>query len=509
MRPAIPTAEALSAQICASFAATFWAWHLLEGQRTVLFERLQLLILLALLSVASLGALGEGLDASIAEELKSSPVTVPALVSQRAAMAASLGRHLVDAQHVSEPPPSGLVLAEQADSFGRIRHAFGDKQNPIQFSMELEGRKAQGIVDLYRPKNVREDDWLSMSLGERLAFVESLGSAPWAWNSWLRLSTAPEWMRSVLQSEAQGRFWEISTQTYSDTLDEMWQQAELLREATGSEAFHYHVSFRPEQRFASELAVYLAHVDEVFTTHMFDVDPVERGMRLANARSVSSESLRDQQLFSSVAHPFLGPQVQSKLDLVARSAGPEVEHAGLKYHSVGYRHGAAPYNDEDRVGFEFRATGPAEKDRAFLELTVEFLESPASVNLAMMPGAPFYIADLKELDRLSPATRARFGDATVSRALSAIAESGNMRGVPDVKYTAIRWAYPLLKWEERPYLRAAASRIKEARRAFTEEVLEIVRAYQAEGKPGDRSYADRMNYAVERFVHDAEIARRH
>ncbi len=373
--------------------------------------------------------------------------------------------------------------------------------------MELEGVAPRGVTNFYRPGDVPEAKWLAMSTRERYAFVQNKDR--WRWGRWERLSTAPDWMRERLATEASGDVWEITTATYTNTLDETWSHVNLLENATGAGGFHYHTTFLPEPELAAELSTYLAHVDEVHSTAMYDWSPQSQAARLVEARATTDPKLRSNVLFSNVGHRYLRPQLQSNLDEI-ESAISEGRGTTHKLHSVGFRSGQT-YGSTGRVGYEFRAVGSDRmKNRLFLERTVEFLEKPNDTNLAVLEGTPsFRIQDLIGLDRLSSKTVERIGGESLAATLEEIARSGNKSDAARINYRTVNWGYPMLKWEERPHLTRLERQIKRARERFVNEVGAIAEEFGNAGTRAEhnREFADRVNYAVETFVHDSGIAR--
>lgn len=465
-------------------------------------ERLQLLALIALLSLGALTSLGGGFATSIRGSADDAVAETPTLASRsEAAFGSSLRRLFgVDAK-------SGLYVPEQAaGQFETVRYAFGDNKNPVQFSMELEGSQPRGVVNYYRPEDVTEEDWLAMTPAARVRFADAKGDR--RWYGWKRLSISPEWMRRELATEARGDVWEITTATYTETLDETWRHVKLLESETGAGGFHYHTTFLPEPELATELSTYLAHIDEVHSTAMYDWDPVARANRTAQANATSDEKLRSSYLFSNVGHQYLRPQLKANIDRIEEAIA-RGRATTQKLYSVGFRSGGT-YGNTGRVGYEFRAVGQDRvKNRAFLERTVEFLENPRETDLRILGETDtFRIADLVGLDRLSDQTVRRIGEPATSGTLERILNLANGSKDSRTKYHLVNWGYPMLRWEERPHLMKLEAKIKQARERYVNEVGEIAAQFEQVGTEGRRSrdFADRLNYAVERFVHDSQIA---
>lgn len=310
-------------------------------------------------------------------------------------------------------------------------------------------------------------------------------------------------MRNKLAIEADGSVWEITNHTYAETLSEAWEQAGFLRRATHEDAFHHHVTFFPERSLADEITAFLSHVDLTQTSNMYNRSASWRAERLQQATTRSGHGLR----FSNVAHRFLGPHPHTQLLRIRHSiaAGDARQE---KMHSVGLR-SRGIYGSSGRIGYEFRAgTALPERIAPILRRTVEFLENPAGTNLRIQDDGPsFFIEDLKNLDGLRSTSIDRIGGETMSRSLRKIENAGNSDRPPLQRYQAIRWGYPMVRWEERPHLVHLEAKIKAARERYVNEVGEIVQRYIDTGEPNaDHSFADQMSYAVERFVHDSQIA---
>ncbi len=386
------------------------------------------------------------------------------------------------------------------------RYAFGNDDNPIQFSFELEGNHARGVTDYYRPSELPEEAWWKMSDSARAEYVR--GRVPVTWNGWVRREGSPSWMHETLFTEADGAVWEIKSAGHVDTLDEMWRQVSLLRQDTGSTAFHFHVTFQPDRQWAKEVAAYLAHMDESFTTQMYDRASGRRRLGLIKAKFKSEQE--PVLLFSNVAHRFLRPQREAHLQAIARGLADSLAEISLthKLHSVGFRDDV--YDALNRVGYELRAVSKdAQFNRAWLEQTVSFLENPRETVLGeAADGVPITIDELIEMDHLSQASLDRLGAEAVVPTLQEIADRGHSARAERVSYDAMHWSYPMLNWEGRPHLANRTQAIQHARNRFVRRVAEIAAEFQgaSEGAKYSRRWADSLNYAVETFVHRSGIA---
>ena len=360
-----------------------------------------------------------------------------------------------------------------------VRYAFGNKSNPIQYSWEKEGTRPQKIVQLFRPKRIAESDWLARTPQERATYAMNLPAST-RWQDWVRLTDAPEWIRRELVIESSPGVWEIITDSFNETVADTVSQMAVARSVAGTSGGHFHVTFLPNPRFAKELAAFLEHLDAYYSWQLIRDWPDVLG------------------------HDQLGPHTAVTIDHVEQALATS-GHFPIKGHSVDAR--SRMYTPRERIGFEIRAAGgSAIEDGTELKLVGAFLEDPLGAALNLYnPGDAYRIEDLLGADRLTYSTISRLGDDAALDPIRAIAQRANARLGTDAHMT--RWAYPLVRWEQRPHAAHLVREIDAARAAYVGDVLQTVDAWQNAGSATQHSahWAQQIDAAVQRFAVESRL----
>ncbi|MCA9580668.1 MAG: hypothetical protein KC416_02670 [Myxococcales bacterium] len=323
----------------------------------------------------------------------------------------------------------------------RPRHAFGDPNNEIQFALELEG-DGDGIVEAYRHKGVSEEDWADFELEDYDDFLERTFASGGSWGQFVRREDGHVGLSPKLKSDL-GR-WEITTDMFVRTVDELFDQASWLRETVENgesfmeNGFHWHASFRYSPAHRKEILALYEHLNDY---------------QMLNTLRHQNRNMRNS---------FVGVRTVEEIENLRRilESGKlsEITDMNDKFHFAGFRW--STYDEADRVGIELRALnfdiGAAAK---VMDATVRSLEDPKTP-IALNKGRPKYrVADLVDIDRT------KFVDYRSAKPALDFAGAG------DSATNQARWAIPYQRWEDRPFFDdAARAAIVRERKAYTEKV---------------------------------------
>jgi hypothetical protein len=335
---------------------------------------------------------------------------------------------------------AGEARSARTSKWSRPRFAFGDKNNPIQLSLELEG-DAYEIANVYRPRRVKESAWADRDLDEHAAYFEKHGydHRRTKWTE-LRLRDDVYYPFQEQLGDDLGR-WEVRTAGYVETQDQLFAGATFLRDEIGDGGFHWHVSFKRDPAVEPEVLAYWQHADEHLRLFMIEQD----------ATNVRADYL----------YPF-------ERDLPARVPGMldrGVLHTQAKLHAVGLRGGI--YGEEGRLGLEIRAVNfDLGKAAQVVESTVRFLEDPKGAKISFSKKVPRYpIGDVTAVVR----------DKAPAMPTEVLAEIDKLTDWD--REPTRRWLeMPFEDLESRPWLAEKADEIVAARERYRAGLLATIRA---------------------------------
>lgn len=347
------------------------------------------------------------------------------------------------------------------------RTAFGA---PVQFGFELEGVRVGALLDWYTPKGAADRVGLRLRPGDALARMQTE-----RFKGLVRRSDAPPALADDVLGEIEHGVFEMRTTQPIDTQAELVDLVSRVHSRVGG-SLQWHMSFVPDRKEARRVAALLGHLDEYETLRQYATDRrlIENEYRgpfnLETLRSVEKSLTRGGDFYASDAK---------------------------KRRSVGFR--TEIYGDRQRVGFEFRGANHDVGDASrIIDEAARALADPAHARVSLAGGAPRTLDDLAQgydrlsvytLDRLSPTQRATFESA---RPL----EATGQRAVPMQE----KWALPLVRWEERPWLAHRKADIEAARATF------LARVDSIEKEPYAYQYK-RLNEALSEWSHALQLHR--
>ena len=362
-----------------------------------------------------------------------------------------------------------------ADDYVRFwkteRNAFGNKNNKITYSWELEGTNWD-ILKFYKPNSKTAQEWKAMNLNQRVQWFRSAEGGDNSWYGFERMADAPDWFRESLAAEGAGKVWETTSNSYAKTLDDLFTRADFVHKLDQRGGFHWHVSFKHNKAYADEITDFLALGNEYTTLRMFSHHP------------------------ANIHHKYLGPYSKSNLNSIRegmRSGSPRSD----KFSTFSVRTGI--YGDPERIGYEIRAINTdVNVARRIVANAVQFLEDPknALIKLGVQGGKGYKVGRVSKVDRIGQKSFERL-PAELQEFLTKAANAADNNpglGVP----LRHRWAAPMVRWEERIFLQKpeVLRIIESGRTEYLRRITALMEQYQ-----GGRQVGAEAQQAIEMIVY--------
>jgi hypothetical protein len=364
-------------------------------------------------------------------------------------------------------------------------HAFGDPDNIILYGIEHEteeswggrGQRAYGVLTLYRPIEVAEAKWLSMTLPQREALARELRPSRWL-RDFTRLSTAPPNLEDILAKDGGDGTHEVKFKKPVGTLMALFKDTNEVKTKVAPEGrTQYTVSWLHDPKQASHLTELMLRANEYMMMRTFAVTP---NVSLHNyGLPPDPEKIREA-LAGEDPSGLLQPPIGN------------AEGAPLfKLNCLGLRTGAERYGDPRRVAFEVRALMRSRDDsRRVVMNLAHALQDPEHAEVRF--GRKAIPRRLDDTDGVE-----HFSHATLSRLPAEVRESGLK--------TKSAYAYPLVQWEERPGVPLeVAERTARARETYLETARSIGRDVQADRLDAETAHK-RFMQAIHEFCRTASI----
>lgn len=429
-------------------------------------EHLALLVAVALVGAAGVRALGGAMHGAIARDAAgdAAPASSGARPNDPGQRHRDAGRDHSDVRPgpAAQAGAAGIaraILTEidplvdladevrpvRTDKWSRPRFAFGDKSNPIQFSLELEG-DAFDIAHLYRPRHVSDEAWIAREPEERVAFLERRLRR----NEARGLREVKLWQDLRLRKDVYFPFeerlgvdlerWEVRTAGHVDTQDMLFAKASFLDEEVGQGGFHWHVSFERAAARDQDVLAYWEHADEYLRLYMMENDA------------------------GNIDATYVYPFDRSLVERVPKWLDENNLRARAKLHAVGLRGNL--YGSPTRIGFEVRAAnydlGLAAR---VVESAVRFLEDPVRSRQGFSRGVSYAASDVRRVDR------------GLAGALPEVVERALGTRKQYERAPLRRWLeMPLERFEARPWLKHRTEEIRAARAEYLREITALAKA---------------------------------
>lgn len=396
---------------------------------TASVEHLTVLVLVATAGIASVANLGKSAAEAIGGEAASGQASsraAPMAVSLQAGaveLAGKAARVATDTSFLADE-----VRAVRRADWARVRHAFGDATNEIQFSLEKEGT-SEAILELYRPQHIRESRWALMDEEKRVARWPRFARNYHDLRDWDTFVRRPDTLLTLGKrpgADLNDR-WELRTDGYLVTLDNLFGDATYLDDAVGEGGYHWHITFREDPAQADAVADYWRHADEYLQLRGIAEHP--------------------ENLESWILSPIEDRSFEDARANLRRGRGEDE-----KMHKVGLR--SWLYDEEGRIGLEIRGANEDLRVAArVVDSTVRFLENPARAKIAFNRNVPAY----ERADIARPVTTAR----RVPKDLDAWDVDAFERS---------RIFMPFVLWESRPWLAHLRREIQSARATYAKQL---------------------------------------
>ena len=368
-----------------------------------------------------------------------------------------------------EDHAAGAKASEFKKFWETEHHAFGSPDNLIRYGWELEGGNSN-ILKYYRLRSFTDEQWDAMTLAEKLAAKSARNLDPKdftsGWNGFERMGKAPKFLNDTIHSEGGGTMWETKAIKPIAKLSKYFEDLDWVhREVYGGGGYHHHVGFKVNKSFADELTNFISHGNDYLTIKMWSLEA------------------------SAVRHPYLGPMTKGDVTNMLRSFRSGSTH-GNKFNSLAPRSLGYPSIQT----LEYRAIGyDLMEARKQMTNAVRFLESPKQAQVKFGDvghGYRLNNAKIADIDFVSDETVLRFPKAVQSfldDAIKAASEHNKVYQGKQGEELLKRWAYPLLKFEDRTYMNIppdVKSAIIKARKQYVralEEMAAEARSYGAVG----------------------------
>jgi hypothetical protein len=288
-----------------------------------------------------------------------------------------------------------------------------------------------------------------------------------------RKDSAPQALAADVLGELESEVFELRTTSPLHTQAELVDLVSQAHSRIGG-SLQWHMSFVPDPAESKRITALLGHLDEYETLRQY---------------------AKDRRL---IDNPYRGPFNKETLDSVERSLARGGAFHGTdarKTRSVGFR--TEIYGDAERVGFEFRGANHDVDDASrIIDESVRALGSPQDARISLRNGAPRSLDEIAgDYDRLSVYTTERLTKEQRTIFASARPLEGDAQRAAPMQE---RWALPLVRWEERPWLASRAAEIEAARALFLTRVDSLAkepRPYQFK----------RLNEALSEWAHSLKL----